>query len=99
MLETAYRKCLARELEFEGIPHEQEKPLPVEYKGERIECGYRADLVVANELIVELKAVAALMPIHEAQILSYLRLSGLRQGLLINFNVERLATGLKSFVL
>ena len=74
-------------------------PLPVTYRGESIECGYRADLVVADELIVELKSVAALLPIHEAQLLSYLRLSGLRYGLLVNFNVERLANGLKSFVL
>jgi len=99
LLEVAYRKCLARELELAGIPFEEERPLPVVYRDERVECGYRADLVVANKLIVELKAVATLLPIHEAQILSYLKLSGLRYGLLINFNVERLAKGLRSFVL
>ena len=74
-------------------------PLPVEYKGVRIDCGYRVDVLVAKEIILELKSVQELIPVHEAQLLTYMRLAGMKQGFLINFNVRRLKDGLKSFVL
>ena len=86
LLESAYLACLVRELVLRGIPIEQEKPLPVEYKGVRLDCGYRLDLLVNGKVVVELKAVDALHPVHEAQLLTYLKLSGCRVGLLINFN-------------
>ena len=72
--------------------------MPLVYKGERLECGYRTDLIVENSLIVEIKAVERLLPIHEAQLISYLRLSGMNTGLLINFNVLQLRDGLKRLV-
>ena len=99
LLESTYRDCLARELELNGIPCQRELPLPVMYKGLQVECGYRVDLLVKNEVLLELKAVAKLAPIHEAQILTYMKLSGIRHGFLINFNVRRLKDGLRSFVL
>ena len=99
LLESTYRQCLARELEIEGVPYQTECPLPAEYKGIRLDCGYRVDLMVAGELILELKATEAVKGIHEAQLLTYMRLADVRQGLLINFNVQRLRDGLKSFVL
>ncbi len=99
LLESTYRRCLARELEIEGVPYQTEHPLPVEYKGIQLDCGYRVDLMIADELIVELKATEAIKGIHEAQLLTYMRLADIRQGLLINFNVQRLKDGLKSFVL
>lgn len=99
LLESTYRDCLIRELELAGIACQAELALPVKYKGLLIDCGYRVDLVVENDILLELKAVARLAPIHEAQILTYMRLSGVRQGFLINFNVKRRKDGLKSFVL
>ena len=99
LLESAYLACLVRELVLRGIPIEQEKPLPVEYKGVRLDCGYRLDLLVNGKVVVELKAVDALHPVHEAQLLTYLKLSGCRVGLLINFNVPVLKEGIKRMVL
>ena len=77
-----------------GIPYEKEQPLPLEYKGIRLECGYRVDIVVSGVVAVEVKSVAALAPIHEAQLLTYLRLGGWRIGLLMNFNVVVLKDGI-----
>ena len=86
LLESAYQACLARELSLRNIPFEREVSLPIEYEGIQIDCSYRLDFVVAGKVVIELKAVDALQKVHEAQLLTYLRLSGLRVGLLINFN-------------
>jgi len=99
LLESTYEQCLARELSLNNIEFITQHPLPVEYKGVRIDCGYRVDVLIANEIILELKSVQELMPIHEAQLLTYMRLAGMKQGFLINFNVRRVKDGLKSFVL
>ena len=94
LLELAYKECLCRELMLRGIPFERERPLPLEYKGIRLECGYRVDILVDGIVAVEIKAVEALAPIHDAQLLTYLRLGGWRVGLLINFNVVVLKDGI-----
>ena len=94
LLESAYRRCLRRELMLRGIPYRKEYPLPLEYKGIRLECGYRVDILVAGLVAVEVKSVQALAPIHDAQLLTYLRLGGWRVGLLINFNVVVLKDGI-----
>ncbi len=99
LLESAYEQCLAHELRLKGIPFELQKVMPVEYKGVLIDCGYRLDLLVDRRLIIELKAVSAVEPIHEAQILTYLKLAKIKTGLLINFNVPLLKDGIKRFVL
>jgi GxxExxY protein len=99
LLESAYQTCLARELDLRGIAFEQEKPLPLEYKGVKLDCGYRLDFLVEEAVVVELKTVEALQPIHEAQLLTYLRLSGCKIGLLINFNVPILKNGIKRMAL
>ena len=98
LLESTYQACLSQELELRGVPFEYEKPLPLEYKGVRLDCGYRLDLVVGKLVIVEFKAVEKIEPIHEAQLLTYLRLSNLWLGLIINFNVPVLKDGLKRIV-
>ena len=98
LLESSYEVCLSRELELRGISFEFEKPLPLEYKGVRLDCGYRLDLLVAGAVIVEVKSVEALAPIHEAQLLTYLKLTGVKVGLLINFNVVVLKAGLRRLV-
>ena len=99
LLESSYEQCLGYELSCAELAFELQRPVPIEYKGIRLDCGYRVDVLVEDELVVELKAVEALLPIHEAQLLTYLRLSGKRTGLLMNFNVETLKQGLKRFVL
>ena len=99
LLESAYQQCLCHELRLNNIDFQKEKPLPVNYKGCRLDCGYRIDIMVEDEIILELKSIEQLQPIHEAQILSYMKLSGVKQGFLINFNVNLLKDGLKSFVL
>ena len=99
LLESAYRKCLGRELFLRGIKFEKEYPLPLEYKGIRLEAGYRPDLLIDGRLIVEVKSVQALAPIHDAQLLTYLRLGGWRLGLLINFNVLVLKDGIHRRIL
>ncbi len=99
LLESAYLICLRRELGLRNIKFEYEKPLPIEYKGVQLGSGYRLDLVVENKVIVELKSVDALEEIHEAQLLTYLRLTGSKVGLLINFNVTVLRNGIKRMVL
>ena len=98
LLESAYEACLAFELAERGLKVEQQKPLPVVYKDVHLDCGYRLDLLVEDAVIVELKAVSELAPIHEAQVLSYLKLSGCKVGLLINFNVEVLKQGIRRLV-
>jgi len=98
LLESAYEECLCHELSLAGTKFERQKPLPVHYKDVNLDCGYRLDLVVEQKLIVELKAVESLLPIHEAQLLTYLKLSGLTLGLLINFNVPVLKSGIKRIV-
>lgn len=95
LLESAYEACLVHELRQRGVQTEQQIPQPVFYKGLQLECGYRLDLLVENRVIVELKAVETLLPIHEAQLLTYLKLRQLRLGLLINFNVPILKNGIK----
>ena len=95
LLESAYEECLCRELDFKGISYERQKELPVEYKGVRLSCGYRLDIVVEGRLILELKSCDVLEPIHEAQLLTYLKLTGFKVGLLINFNVPVLKNGIR----
>lgn len=99
LLESAYEECLCHELSVRGIPFERQKPLPVVFKAVKLDCGYRLDLLVMNEVVVEVKAVEGLLPIHEAQLLTYLKLGGWRVGLLINFNVPVLKDGIKRIVL
>ncbi len=98
LLESAYEACLAYELRQCGLKVEQQRPLPVLYKDVKLDCGYRLDLVVEDSVIVEIKAVERLAPIHDAQLLSYLRMSEMRVGLLINFHVRVLKNGLKRIV-
>jgi GxxExxY protein len=95
LLESAYAACLCRELDLRAIPYEKERPLPVDYKGIKLDCGYRLDLLVDNRLILELKTCESIQPIHEAQLLTYLKLTGIKTGLLINFNVPILKRGIK----
>jgi GxxExxY protein len=95
LLENAYKACLAQELRLRGLAVEMEVPLPVYYKGVRVDAGFRMDLLVEGELVVELKSITNMLAIHEAQLLSHLRFSQKRLGLLINFNVTRLRDGIK----
>lgn len=95
LLESAYEECLCREMTLRGIAFERQKPLPLEYKGIRLDCGYRLDLLVAGEVVVEIKALDAIAPIHEAQLLTYLKVGGWKVGLLINFNVPLLKEGIR----
>lgn len=99
LLESTYLHCLAREFDLNDIHFKLEYPLPVEYKGIRLECGYRIDLLVEDSLIVELKSVETISNIHKAQLLTYMKLSVIKTGLLINFNVVKLKDGLKRYVL
>lgn len=99
LLESAYEECLCYELAQSGLQFRRQVPLPVIYKAVRLDCGYRLDLVVEEEVILELKTVERLMPIHEAQILTYLKLSGLHTGLLLNFNSALLKDGMRRIVL
>ena len=94
LLESAYEACMAFDLSETGLLIEQQKPLPIIYKGVNLDCGYRLDLLVEKEVIVGLKSVEKLQPIHKAQLMSYLKLSGCKVGLLINFNVEVLKNGI-----
>ena len=99
LLESTYEMCLCRELSIRGLRFERQVPIAVEYKGVKLDCGYRADVVVGNSVLVEIKAIDSLLSIHEAQLLSYLKLGGWKIGLLINFNVELLKHGLRRRVL
>jgi GxxExxY protein len=99
LLESTYEMCLCRELSIRGIPFERQVSIPVEYKGVKLDCGYRADIVVDGMILAEIKAIDSLLSIHDAQLLSYLKLGGWQIGLLINFNVELLKHGLRRRVL
>jgi GxxExxY protein len=94
LLESAYEQCLCHELRLRGLPFTWQGDLPVSYKGLKLDCGYKIDLIVADEVIVELKSVERILPVHEAQLLTYLKLSGKRVGLLINFNTPLLTQGI-----
>ena len=93
LLESAYEECLCRELSLRGIAFQRQVPLPVEYKGVKLDCGYRPDLVIEDAVVLELKCVEHVLPVHEAQLLTYLKLTGKRIGLIINFNVAPLVRG------
>ena len=99
LLESTYEQCLAYELSRRQIPFKLQVELPVEYKQIRLDCGYRLDLLVDDRIILELKSVDQLLKIHEAQMLTYMKLAGVRVGLLINFNVDALRKGVRRFVL
>ena len=99
LLESAYQGCLEYELTKAGMSVASQVSQPLIYDGARIECAYRVDLIVNNELLIEVKTVAQLLPVHEAQILTYLRLSGIERGLLLNFHAHPLSKGIKRFVL
>ena len=95
LLESAYEACLCHELELCGIRYVRQHSVPIAYKGRLLDCDYRLDLLIEDILVVELKAVAQLLPIHEAQVITYLRVMNLEVGLLINFNVAALRTGIR----
>lgn len=99
LLESAYEECFCQELRLRGIGFERQKYLPVYYKGQAVDCDYRLDLLVEDKVIVEIKAISAFSPLHEAQLMTYLKLSNLWLGLLINFNVMVLRDGIKRVVL
>jgi GxxExxY protein len=99
LLESAYEACLAKEMELRKIPFERQKQVPLVYKGENIDCGYRLDFLVGGLVVVELKSVEALQDIHMAQVLTYLRLTGRKLGLLLNFNETTMRDGVKRVVL
>ena len=98
LLESAYEECLCCELDLRGIEFKRQVPLPLNYKGLNLDCGYRLDLLVEDKIIVELKTVEAIAPIHEAQMLTYLKVRDMRVGLIINFNVRLLVDGIKRLV-
>lgn len=99
LLESTYEQCIAHELRQNKIAFKLQHPLPVHYKGMKLDCGYRVDLLVQDELIVELKSVDTLQGIHEAQLLTYMKLAQIHTGLLINFNTRRIKDGMKRLVL
>ncbi len=98
LLESAYEACLCFELRGAGLQHVRQVPLPVKYKDVVLECGYRMDIVVEDQLVIELKTVDRILPIHDAQLLTYLRLSGIKTGLLLNFNTALLRDGIHRLV-
>jgi GxxExxY protein len=98
LLESAYEACLCRELWLRGIQFERQVLLPIDYRGLQLDCGYRLDVVMEKSIIVEVKAVRRVLPVHRAQVLTYLKLTGLHIGLLINFNVERLRNGVHRII-
>jgi len=98
LLESAYEECLCYELKQAGLHFERQKPVPVVYKEIKLDCGYRIDILVENSVVVELKTVEAFSPVHEAQILTYMKFSEKKIGLLINFYVTRLKDGLKRYI-
>jgi len=98
LLESAYEECLCHEFHLQGIHFERQKSLPVVYKGKRLDCGYRLDLVVENAIILELKSCETIDPIHKAQLLTYLRLADLQLGLILNFNAAIMKDGIVRIV-
>ena len=99
LLESAYEECTCFEIQSRGLSVAQQVPLPINYKGNKLDCGYRLDLLVENQVVVEFKAIEKLLPIHEAQLLTYLKLGGWHVGLLLNFNVPILKKGMRRLVL
>lgn len=99
LLESAYEECLCHEFNLRGISFKRQVALPVEYKGLKLDCGYKLDVVVEDGVILELKSIEAILPIHEAQLLTYLKITGKRVGFIINFNVGILTRGIKRKVL
>jgi GxxExxY protein len=99
LLESTYEECFAREMQLSGLGFERQVPLPVAYKGVDLDCGYRLDFLVERAVVLELKSTDALRPIHQAQLLTYLRLGGWTVGLLVNFNVPVLKNGIRRIVL
>src|SRR5205807_3981205 len=99
LLESAYEECLCYELDQSGLAFRRQMPLPVVYKAIRLDCGYRMDVVVEEQVILEIKSVERLMPIHEAQVLTYMKLGGIATGLLLNFNTPVLKDGLRRLML
>ena len=99
LLESAYEECLCRELETADLAFQRQVMLPIVYKGHSVEPGFRADVIVERQALIELKAVAALLPVHDAQVLTNLKLSGIGKGLLMNFNAMPLKNGIKRFVM
>ncbi len=99
LLESAYERCLCHEFDRNALAYARQVDLPLEYDGVRLDCGYRADVIVGNEVILELKSIEQILPVHEAQLLTYLRLIRCRVGLLLNFNVTSLKNGIRRRVL
>lgn len=99
LLESAYELCLCRELDLRGVPFQRQRSVPLEYKGTELQCGYRVDLLVEASVVVEIKAVTKIEPIHEAQLLTYMKLGRWKLGLLINFNVPLLKDGIRRRIL
>ena len=99
LLESTYEQCLAHELRLSEISFQLQHPQPAVYKGIRLDCGFRIDMLIEDESIIELKAVEEIKGIHEAQLLTYMKLAGIKTGLLINFNVTKLKNGIKRYVL
>lgn len=99
LLESAYEECLCHELNLRGLKFDWQRSVPLEYKGIKLDCGYRLDIIVENKVILELKNIDTIAPIHEAQLLTYLRLTGINIGFIINFNVLILKDGIKRMVL
>jgi GxxExxY protein len=99
LLESAYEECLCRELTLRQLPFARQVSLPVEYKGVKVDCSYRIDLLVASSIVIEIKSVSVIEPIHLAQLLTYMKLGPWRFGLLINFNVPMLRTGIRRMIL
>ena len=97
LLESAYEQCLARELSLQDVVFRLQVPVPVEYKGVHLDCGYRIDVLVNEQVILELKSLERTLAIHEAQLLTYMKLANVAKGLLINFNVRRLVDGIRRF--
>ena len=93
LLESAYEECLCHEFHLRGICFDRQRPLPVEYKGVKLDCGYRLDLIVENKVILEIKCVEHILPVHEAQLLTYLKMTGMKVGLILNFNISTLVRG------
>ncbi len=99
LLEAVYEECLCHELHENGLSFQRQIPVPVTYKAVNLETGFRADLVIEKELLIEIKAVERLLPVHQAQVLTYLKLSGIPKGLLLNFNTRVLKDGIQRFVM
>ncbi len=99
LLESAYEECLCHEFANASVAFERQKPIGIDYKGTKLDCGFRADLIVGNKLLIELKAIERILPIHEAQLLTYMKLSEISTGLILNFNTKVLKDGIKRMVL